>query len=79
MLAYFGLAIGIITLAIALGKIIFDAGKSSARLTSLEQWRMNMRTDMHEISDKLTDVSEKITGLHTIIDERTERRTIQRA
>lgn len=78
MLAYFGVAVGIITLTIALGKIIFDAGKASSRLDSLEQWRVNMRTDMHEISDKLTKVGTQIEGLHTIIEERTERRTITR-
>jgi hypothetical protein len=78
MLTYFGLAIGIITLAIALGKIIFDAGRSSARLDSLEEWRTNVRSDMHEISDKITNVETGITAIKTMLDERTERRTVAR-
>jgi len=69
---------GIISLAIALGKIVYDSGKAAARLDSLEQWRVNMRTDMHEISDKITNIENGIGTIKTIIEERTERRSIPR-
>ncbi len=78
MLTYFGLAIGIVTLAIALGKIIFDSGRASSRLDSLEEWRTNVRTDMHEISDKITNIENGITAIKTMLDERTERRKVTR-
>jgi hypothetical protein len=78
MLPYFGLAIGIITLAIALGKIIYESGKQASRLDSLELWRTNVRGDMHEISNKIASIETGITGIKTIIEERTERRSVPR-
>lgn len=69
---------GLISFAVALGKVIFDSGKAAARLDSLEKWRDNMRSDMHEISDKITSVENGIGQIKTIIEERTERRSIPR-
>lgn len=78
ILAYIGAVVGLVSLAIALGKIIFDSGRASARLDSLETWRNNVRNDMHEISEKITNIETGITSIKTIIEERTERRSIPR-
>lgn len=78
MIAYVSVFAGIVSLAIALGKIVYDAGKAAARLDALESWRNSVRTDMHEISDKISNIETGITSIKTIIEERTERRSIVR-
>ena len=65
----------IITLGAFLAGVIFKMGHHSARLESLEIWRTNIRIDMHEISEKLGEISNQITNLSTTLEERTERRT----
>ncbi len=64
----------VITLALFLAGVIYKVGHHSARLESLETWRTNMRMDMHEISIKLESISNQISNLATIVEERTERR-----
>lgn len=72
-------AIGILlTLSIFLAQIIFKTGHISARVEEIERWRINIRTDMHEISEEIKTMSSKLKELSTLIEERTERRTIQR-
>lgn len=63
----------VIVLALFLSGVIFKMGHHSARLEALELWKVNMRQDMHEISDKLEVISNQIRALTTILDERTER------
>ncbi len=63
-----------ITLALFMTGVIFRMGHQAARIEALENWRGSIRQDMHEISDKLSDVGEELQRLGTIIQERTERR-----
>jgi hypothetical protein len=67
-----------VPLVIAVIHAAFKIGALSARVVSLETWRTGMRNDMHEVSDKLTDVVTKLEGLKTLVEERTERRTEKR-
>jgi hypothetical protein len=64
----------LLTLAIFLANVIFRTGHLSARVEELEKWRINMRQDMHEISDNLIEVKSSLKELKTLIEERTERR-----
>jgi hypothetical protein len=64
----------LLTLAIFLANVIFRTGHLSARVEELEKWRINMRQDMHEISDNLIEVKSGLKELKTLIEERTERR-----
>jgi len=68
----------LITLALFLAGVIFKMGHHSARLESLEEWRRNIRLDMHEISEKLDGLTKDIDNVKTLIEERTERRLIPR-
>jgi uncharacterized membrane protein YfbV (UPF0208 family) len=68
----------LVTLSIFVAGVIYKMGHHAARLESLENWRNNVRNDMHEISEKLELVSNQITNLTTLVEERTERRVIKR-
>jgi hypothetical protein len=57
---------------------LFRVGHLSARVEALEAWRINMRQDLHEISDKLEFMSNQMLGLQTLIEERTEKRRFAR-
>ncbi len=68
-------AIGIsVTVAMFLAGVVFNMGRVSARIEELERWRLSIRIDMHEISDRLEDMSTNLKHLATLIEERTERR-----
>ena len=69
-----GLIGAVITLSIFILGLAFKLGQHSARLSALEEWRQNIRTDMHEISEKLEAISVLVTALKTLIEERTIRR-----
>jgi hypothetical protein len=68
----------LITLAIQLASVTFKSGRNEARIDELERWRSDMRRDMHEISEQLQRISRQVSGVETLIDERTERRTLKR-
>lgn len=69
-------AIGLlITFSTLLANALYKSGHLSARVEELEHWRSNMRADMHEISDKLEAMTNTLHALHTIIEERTEKRS----
>ena len=57
-----------------LATVIYRSGHIAARVEELEQWRVNMRVDMHEISDQMGKVALAVHGLTTLIEERTDRR-----
>ncbi len=63
---------------IAYGSLAYRLGHQSARVEALERWRVDIRNDMHEISDKLTEMTEAMQRLSTLISERTERRGSER-
>lgn len=68
-------AIGVIlTFAIFLANVIYKTGHLSARVEELERWRTDVRKDLHEVSDKLEELSVLVKHSITIIEERTERR-----
>lgn len=67
-----------ITFAIFLFGVVFKMGHLSARVESLEKWRENLRADMHEISEQMGKLTEEMRTIHTLIEERTERRTLIR-
>jgi len=62
-----------ITVIVAVIKLSQWTGNINNRIESLENWRSNIRGDMHEISDKMDDLSKRITTIVTIVDERTAR------
>ncbi len=64
----------LLTFAIFLINVTYKAGNVSARVDELEKWRINIRQDMHEISDRLGNVDNTLKHLTTLIEERTERR-----
>ena len=67
--------IGLIISVVSGGAAItFRLGRSDARLESIESWRANIRTDMHEISEQMQALGRAITALTTTMEERTERR-----
>lgn len=53
--------------------------ETAARVKDLEDWRKSIRLDMHEISDSIQAMSNKLEQLKTIIQERTERRAVDRS
>lgn len=68
----------LVTLGIFVAGVIYKMGHHAARLQSLEEWRFNIRKDMHEISEKLEGISNQVSSLTTLVDERTERRILRR-
>jgi len=68
----------LLTFSIFLANVIYRTGHLSARVEELERWRLTVRQDMHEISDILTNMTSELHRLATLIEERTERRIIER-
>ena len=68
----------LLTFAIFMANVIYRTGHLSARVEELERWRIDIRKDMHEISDKLEDVTTALRHLTTLIEERTDRRLVAR-
>ena len=66
----------LLTLSIFLANVVFRMGHIAARVEGLETWRTHIRTDMHEISDKLEEMNTYLKYLATLMAERTERRGI---
>lgn len=69
----------VISFSVFVSQVIFKLGHHSARLEELEKWRGSIREDMHEISEKLEVMNNNMKQLTTLIEERTERRTVGRA
>lgn len=72
-----GLAL-LITFTQLVGLSLYKIGHLSARIEELEKWRVNIRNDLHEISDRMEHMALAIEGLKTIIEERTDRRKVMR-
>jgi len=76
-----GIAV-LITFSTFLANVIFKTGRVTGeletRVEALEHWRGTIRTDMHEISDKMEALLIGQQSLHTLIEERTERRAHDR-
>jgi hypothetical protein len=68
----------LVTVGVQLATVTFKSGRNEARLAELERWRIDMRKDMHEISDRLQMISRQLTGVETMINERTDRRSLVR-
>jgi peptidoglycan hydrolase CwlO-like protein len=68
----------LLTIATLIANVTYRSGHLSARVEELEKWRENLRDDMHEISDKLTELSGEFKRLTAVIEERTDRRTEKR-
>lgn len=72
-----GIAV-LITFSTFLATVLYKTGNLSGRLEhrveALEEWRGTMRSDMHEISEQMRDLVVEVKALHTLIQERTERR-----
>lgn len=60
----------------ALINLAYKQGHMGARVQELERWRTDMRKDMHEISERLEYVGVELRSIHTLIDERTEKRML---
>lgn len=65
-------------MGIFLAGVIYKMGHHAARLEALELWRVNIRTDMHDISENIERMSNHLASLATLIEERTERRDFKR-
>jgi hypothetical protein len=87
MANWIGLVSSAVTVALFILGVTYKMGQHSARLAALEKdavspervaaletWRVTMRADMHEISDKWTLVSQQLAELTVLVRERTERR-----
>lgn len=68
----------IVTFGISLAHVVFKSGQLTSRVEALEEWRERMRSDMHEVSDDIKELGQKIGAIHILIEERTERRTERR-
>jgi transcription antitermination factor NusA-like protein len=68
----------LLTFSIFLSNVIYRAGQLSSRVDELERWRIDIRKDMHEISDQLEKANNTLKYLTTLIEERTEKRTFPR-
>lgn len=68
----------LLTFSIFLAGVIFKMGHLAARVEEIEKWRVNMRVDMHEISDKLEEMNTYLKYLATLMAERTERRGVSK-
>ncbi len=68
-----------VTVLVFLGQIIFHMGRLTARVEALEKWRESMRADLHEISDKIEAMVTELQTVHTLIEERTDRRQLPRS
>jgi hypothetical protein len=64
----------LLTIATLVGNVVYRSGHLSARVESLEEWRINVRQDMHEISEKLEENNKLIHQVIVLVEERTERR-----
>jgi hypothetical protein len=67
----------LLTFAIFLANVIYRTGHLAARVEELERWRTNMRQDMHEISDKIEEMTTVLSKLATMLEERTDRRFLR--
>ncbi len=74
MSAWVGIVGLALSMLIAYGSLAYRLGHQSARVEAIERWRVNMRDDMHEISDKISEMTAAMEKLSTLINERTERR-----
>lgn len=61
-----------------IGLSLYKIGHLSARVEELERWRLRMLEDLHEISDRMEQMSLEIRGIRTLIEERTSRRIFNR-
>lgn len=68
----------LVTVLLATFALFFRAGRLDSRVESLEKWRDNVRNDMHEISDQISNLSKQVTNVETLIRERTDRRSLPR-
>jgi len=64
----------LLTFSIFLANVIYRTGHLAARVEELERWRVNVRTDLHEVSEILTGMTTELKRLATLIEERTDRR-----
>ena len=63
----------LLTFAIFIANVIYRTGHLAARVEELERWRGSMRIDMHEVSEKLEELTANVKHLSTLIEERTEK------
>lgn len=67
-------AIGVIVpVVIFVLSVTFKLGQHAARLESLEEWRTNVRGDLHEVSEQMAAMNTALTTLTTLIEERTQK------
>ncbi len=68
-------AIGVLlTFSMFLANVIYKTGHLSARVEEIERWRIDVRKDLHEVSENISELTTSVKFLATLIEERTERR-----
>lgn len=65
----------ILSFGSSLAFVIYKTGQVTARVEAIEQWRLRVRNDMHEVSEAVQGLTAEISKLKTLIEERTERRS----
>ncbi len=70
---YLAVAGAVVTLFIFILTLVFRVGHHTARLESLEEWRTNVRGDLHEVSELMSEMDKKLSSINTLIEERTEK------
>lgn len=63
----------LLTIATLVANVTYRSGHLSARVEELERWRKDLRGDMHEISERIDEMSRAVTHLAAVIEERTEK------
>jgi hypothetical protein len=53
--------------------VTFKLGQHAARLEALEEWKTNVRGDLHEVSEQMAVMNNSLTSLATLIEERTQK------
>lgn len=64
----------LLTIATLIANVTYRSGHLSARIEELERWRKDIRVDMHEISEKMEEMTVSFTHLAAIIEERQKQR-----
>ncbi len=70
MLTIVGVSVPIVIFVLT---VTFKLGQHAARLQSLEEWRTNVRGDLHEVSEQMAVMNNSLTSLATLIEERTQK------
>ena len=73
MIAFWTIAGVAVPILIFVLTVTFSLGRHAARLQALEEWRTNVRGDLHEVSEQIAKMNLSLAAITTLIEERTEK------